>query len=65
MLRLEELRKRKGMSQDELAKAVGCTQAAISKFEIGESNPSLETLVKIASALDVSFDELIIREQSA
>ena len=65
MLKIKEVRKLKKMSQDELARATGCTQSAISQYEIGETNPSLEMLVKIAAALEVSVDDLIIKEVPA
>ena len=59
MLRLEEIRKQKGMSQADLAKAIRCSQAAICKFESGKSNPSLETLARLAVALDCPLDDLV------
>ena len=59
MLRLEEVRKSRGINQAKLAKKVGCSQAAICKFETGEMNPSLETLVKLARALDCQLDDLV------
>jgi len=46
-------RLKKGWSQTELAEAIGSRQPVISRLERGEGNPSLQTLQKIATALDV------------
>jgi len=48
-------RVKRGWSQTELAKAVGSRQPVISRLERGEGNPSLQTLHKIAKALDLSL----------
>jgi ribosome-binding protein aMBF1 (putative translation factor) len=52
------LRLRAGMSQRELSKKVGTSQAHISKIEQGINDPSLSTLRKLSKALNVSIDEL-------
>ena len=59
MLQIEKIRKERGLSQAELARQVGCSQAAICKLESGENNPSLETLVKLAQVLGCLTDDLI------
>ena len=46
-------RLKKGWSQTELAEAIGSRQPVISRLERGEGNPSLQTLQRIASALDL------------
>lgn len=46
---------KRGWSQAELANAVGSRQPVISRLERGEGNPSLSTLRKIATALDLSL----------
>jgi len=45
----------RGWSQTDLARAVGTKQPVISRLERGESNPSVQTLRKIADALNVSL----------
>ncbi len=45
----------RGWSQTELAKAIGSQQPVISRLERGEGNPSLNTLQRIAKALDLSL----------
>jgi ribosome-binding protein aMBF1 (putative translation factor) len=46
-------RLKKGWSQTELAEAIGSRQPVISRLERGESNPSLQTLQKVATALNL------------
>lgn len=48
-------RKLKGMTQAELARRAGIPRTNITRFESGNYNPSLEMLVRIAAALDVSL----------
>ena len=45
-------RKERGLSQAELAKLVGTTQSAIARLESGGRPPRIDTLLKIAEALD-------------
>jgi len=57
---LKKLREKKGLSQDRLAKLADVANNTIIKIEQGENiNPTLDTLKKMAKALDVSVDELI------
>jgi ribosome-binding protein aMBF1 (putative translation factor) len=48
-------RVRRGWSQAELAEAIGSRQPVISRLERGDGNPSLQTLNRIAKALDLSL----------
>lgn len=48
-------RTRRGWSQTELAEAIGSRQPVISRLERGDGNPSLQTLIRIAKALDLSL----------
>ena len=47
-----ELRLEKGLSQEELAKKAGTKQTVISRVERGANQPSIDTIKKIANALD-------------
>ena len=58
-LRLIELRKLKGYSQDRLALESGLTRGALSKLEKGDVDPRISTLAKIAHTLGVSLPHLI------
>ena len=46
---------KRGWSQTKLAEAIGSRQPVISRLEKGNGNPSLQTLQKIAQALDLSL----------
>jgi transcriptional regulator with XRE-family HTH domain len=59
MHRVGEIRRRLRITQEELAAAVGLTQGAISKIETGESDPGVDTLIRIAAAMNVSPRELL------
>jgi len=57
---LRKLRKSKGLSQEKLARLADVANNTIVKIEAGKNqNPTLDTLKKIAKALEVSVDELI------
>ena len=60
--RLADVRKKKGMNQFELAKAMGCTQGLISKYEAGQANIQLNTLMDICDVLGCSLDYLLGRD---
>ena len=47
-----EARKRKGLTQEELAQKIGTKQSAIARVESGNANPTIAFLEKLASALD-------------
>ena len=57
---IKKLRQAKGLSQDSLSKAADVSYNSIIKLETGGiTNPTIETLQKIAKALDVSVDDLL------
>lgn len=53
---LVELRKAKGLTQRELAKATNLAQPAIARLESKSAIPQLDTLLKIAAALDYEIE---------
>lgn len=55
---LRSLRKKSGLSQEELGIRLNIARQTISKWENGVSVPDAETLVKLAEILDVSVNEL-------
>ena len=57
-LRLKELRKSRGLTQEKLAEMIGRDTKHISKLEIAGSYPSIETLERIALALNVELKEI-------
>jgi transcriptional regulator with XRE-family HTH domain len=56
--RLTELRKKKGFSQEELAKKVKIHPNIIGRYERGETMPALDVSFKLADVLEVSLDYL-------
>lgn len=56
--RIKELRKRKGLTQDQIAEKVDLAPRYISLIEVGRSSPSLETIENIARVLEVDLRDL-------
>ena len=57
---IKKLREAKGLSQEKLARLADVANNTLIKMESGENkNPTLDTLKKVAKALDVSVDDLI------
>lgn len=57
---IRKLREQKGISQDRLSKLADISLNTIAKLELDDSpNPTIETLQKIAKALDVKVEDLI------
>ncbi len=54
-VRIQELRKMRGLTQDQLSEKVGIDAKHISRIEVGRSFPSLDTLEKLANALKVEL----------
>ncbi len=53
------LRKKRGLTQEELATFIGVTKASVSKWENGQSMPDILILPSLASYFDVTVDELL------
>ena len=56
---IKRIRKVKGISQKDLAKKLSVSQQNLSQYESGKRKPKLETIAKIAIALDVPLDSII------
>lgn len=61
--RLTVLRKRKGMTQAQLASDLGLTRTAYTSYETGVSMPNVATLCALADVFDVSVDYLLGRKE--
>ena len=57
--KIYELRKKKGLSQEQLGEEVNVTRQTISNWELGETSPNPEQLKLLSSILNVSIDELL------
>ncbi len=60
--RLIQLRKDKGLTQQAMAEAIGIHVNSLKKYESGQTQPSLEVIKKIATALHISTDFLLFEE---
>lgn len=63
--RLQQLRKAKGFSQEELADRVGVSRQAVSKWEGGQTAPDLERLLALSKQLDGTTDYLLTGQHPA
>jgi len=61
--KLQELRKNKGLTQEELAEALYVSRTAISKWESGRGYPSIGSLKEIAKYFPVTIDELLSSDE--
>ena len=61
--KLQELRKNKGLTQEELAEILYVSRTAISKWESGRGYPNIESLKEISKFFDVSIDDLLSGEK--
>ena len=57
--KLFELRKQKGISQEELADKLNISRQTLSKWELGNSTPDMEKLILLSDYFDISLDELV------
>ena len=57
--KLQELRKNKGITQEELAENLYVSRTAISKWESGRGYPSIDSLKAISRYFSVTIDELV------
>ena len=61
--KLQELRKQKGLTQEELAKDLYVSRTAVSKWESGRGYPSIDSLKEISSYFSVTIDDLLSGEK--
>ena len=57
--KLQELRKQKGLTQEELAEVLYVSRTAISKWESGRGYPNIDSLKAISKFFSVSLDDLL------
>jgi transcriptional regulator with XRE-family HTH domain len=63
--KINQLRREKGFSQEQLAEKVNVSRQAVSKWETGEAQPDMSKLLFLCDAFEVSMDELCGRERGA
>ena len=62
--RIEEIRRTRGIRQEEFARAVGVSRQTISSLETGRYNPSIFLAYKIARFFDLTIEEVFLFEES-
>lgn len=61
--RIEEIRKERGIRQDEFGKLMGVSRQTISSLENGRYNPSITLAYKIAKYFDMRIEDVFIFEE--
>ena len=61
--RLEEIRKERGIKQEELATALEVSRQTIGSLENGRYNPSITLAFKLARYFDMSMEDIFIYEE--
>ena len=61
--KLQELRKQRGLTQEQLAASLYVSRTAVSKWESGRGYPNIESLKMIAGFFSVTLDELLSRDE--
>ena len=61
--KLQNFRKQKGLTQEELAEALYVSRTAISKWESGRGYPSIDSLKEVAKYFSVTIDELLSSDE--
>ena len=62
--RIEEIRRTRGIRQEEFARAMGVSRQTISSLETGRYNPSIFLAYKIARYFDLTIEEVFLFEES-
>ncbi len=60
---IEEIRRERGIRQDELAKELGVSRQTISSLENGRYNPSILLAHRIAQYFDMNIEQIFIFEE--
>ena len=63
--KLEEIRKQRGIKQEELADAMGVSRQTISSLENGRYNPSVILAIKLARYFSMNVEDIFIYEEAA
>lgn len=61
--RLEEIRKRRGIKQEELARALEVSRQTISSLEKGRYNPSIQLAFKLARYFGLTIEDIFLYEE--
>lgn len=62
--RLQELRKQKNLSQEQLADLLHVSRQTISRWETSQTTPDLSSLEKLCELYEMSYDELLLNKKA-
>lgn len=63
--RVEQLRKARGLNQEDFARAIRVSRQTVSSIETGKYNPSLELAFTISDFLGLPIEDIFIHEEGA
>ncbi len=63
-IRINELRKKKGYSQEELADKIGVSRQAVSKWELGKALPDIYNVIYMSKLFEVTTDYILLGNNS-
>lgn len=61
--KLKSIRKKAGLSQEQLAEKLGVSRQAVTKWETETGIPDIENMMAISALFDISIDELLSNER--
>ncbi len=59
MIRLKEIRAKNNLTQAHVAELLGCSTTVYSRYETGDRQPSIETLISLSQIFNVSIDYMV------
>jgi len=57
--KIQELRRKKGLSQEQIADVIGVSRQAVAKWECGNNYPEVDKLIELSNLFEVSIDKLL------
>ncbi|MEE0139607.1 helix-turn-helix transcriptional regulator, partial [Fusobacterium ulcerans] len=58
-VKIQQLRKQNGMSQEKLAQLLGVSRQSVSKWESGQSLPEIDKIIQLSNIFEVTTDYLL------
>lgn len=58
-MNLKKIRLDKGLTQRQVADEIGCAPSVYSRYETGDREPSIDTLIQLSRCLNVTIDEIV------
>lgn len=59
MIRLKEIRTKKGLTQTQVSQLLNCSTTVYSRYETGDRQPSIEVLISLSQIFNVSIDYIV------